>query len=104
METIAQLITLLKFETATTVATMITAFSGSDLRKIYVSKTIQPPLIVLNQTFGKRSHDTWISAINGDLSIRNLQQNDYSVYKCGYQGILSEPTELQIGKIQLLHE
>ena len=103
-ETIAQLITLFKIETATTITTINVALPFLDLREPYVSETILPPQIVLNRTFGERSHDTWISSISGDLSIRNLHRNDSAVYKCGYRGIFSEPTELRIGKIPVLHE
>ena len=103
-ETIGQLITLLKIETTTTITTINAAFPFLDLREPYVSKTILPPLIVLNQTFGERSNDTWISSINGDLSIRNLQMTDSAVYKCEYRGYFSEPIEIQIGKIPVLHK
>ena len=69
----------------------------------YVSN-IHPIKIVSNQTYGERAQDMWISSINGDLSIRNLQMNDNALYKCEYRGLFSEPTELRIGKIPVLHE
>ena len=104
MEMIALFIISQKLESLTTTAETKAVSLNSDLHETRAAGTPTPPAVVLNQTYGGRHQDSWISSIKGDLSIRNLRLDDAAMYRCERQGIFYQLTELQIGKVPVFDE
>ena len=99
MKVIAQLITLPKFWPSTSTKETDVADLYADLHNTQAPDLTPPTSVILNETSGERSEDIWISSVNGDLSIKNIQINDAAMYRCNRHGSISEPIELQIGNV-----